>query len=140
MAPWHRLCFMLCSPGWPATFNGCSLAVAKKTCSIEKKSSRKSDLAELNLVVSRGTFQRALKSRSLSLETTLGVSAPHLRSSGGSSCRTDCLAHCFSCCQHVFSRSESTASLGIPVYCGLTLLASSICWERDIKPLCTATT
>lgn len=39
--------------------------------------------------VSRGTFQRALKIRSWSLETTSCVSAPQLRSSGGSSCRTD---------------------------------------------------
>lgn len=124
---------------WLATFNGCSLGVDKNTCSMEKKSPRKSNVAELHLVVSRDTFQRALKSRSLSLEKTLGMSAPHLRSSGGSSCRTDRLAHCFLCCQHN-SCSESTASLGILVYCGLTLLTGSIWWECDAKPLSTATT
>lgn len=86
---------------WLATFNGFSSEVAKITCSIEKKSPTKSDGAERYLVVSRGTFQRALKIRSWSLETTSCVSAPQLHSSGGSSCRTDLPLSTASCAADV---------------------------------------
>ena len=88
--------------------------------------------------VSRGTFQRALKIKSPSLETTLCMSAPHLCSSGGSSCRTDPCPLFLVLPTYVFSCSESTA-LGFLVQRRLTLLPSSTWWECDTEPPCTVT-
>lgn len=91
--------------------------------------------------VSMGTFHRALKIKSSPLETTLCVSAPHLCSSGGSSCRTDSPCPLLLVLRmYIFSCSESTTSLGFLVHRRLTLLPSSIWWKCDTKPLCTVTT
>lgn len=140
MAPRQRLCFTLRSPGWlrstAAPWGLPKILVQWKRKPYAKRWSR----AVLGRV-SRGTLQRALKIKSWSLETTLCVSAPHLRSSGGSSCRTDppcplllVLRTCVS------SRSESTTSLGFPVHRGLRLLPSSVWWDCDTEPLRTVTT
>lgn len=124
-----------------ATFEGCSLGAAKKYLfNGKEKPYEKRWSRAVRGRVPRGTFQRALKIKSWSLETTLCVSAPHLCSSGGSSCRIDPPCPLLVLRTYVSSCSGSTTSLGFPVHHGLSLLPSSVWWDCDTEPLCTVTT